>query len=177
MILNIRTIVIFLLLSSGIIEGQNIEIENVTISRVALKIGELHEEQESEGPLFTYQIKFVNNSDSILRIYPSESKFEQLFRYKNKLYSNDVVSFSLLPFLLNKKVIEISKGDFYMLEFSTRILLGTNIRDSIDRDYDYTKEIMQILPTLRIVYKDKYNQFQSSGINNVTIGTYTYTPK
>jgi len=176
MILNIRTIVIFLLLSCGI-EGQNIEIENVTISRVALKIDELHEEQESEGPIFTYQIKFVNNSDSILRVYPSESKFEQFFRYKNKLYSSDVVSSSLLPFLLNKKVIEISKGDSSMLKFSARILLGTNIRDSIDRDYDYTKEIMQILPTLRIVYKDKCNRFQSSGINNVTIGTYTYTPK
>jgi len=156
--------------------GQSIEIDEISVSRIALRIDKSHEEGETEGPIVQYSVKFYNNSDSVLRIYPSRSYFIQSFKCNDKQFSISVSSFGLINFN-ETEYIDIFKDKPYTLVFSVPILWRTDLLKEQPSNYDYSKEIIQILPTIRLLYVDKCNRFQSRGIGNVKISSYTYTPK
>lgn len=175
---RIKILFIFLIFSS-IVFGQTLklEIDSITISRVILKLKDIHENGEFGGPVVAYHLRFVNNSDSIMTIYPSKSLFYQQFTCNGEKYSVKVLSLSTILFESIEK-IDLKSNDSYSLKFSARLLRETNLIRVSPKGYDYSKEMIKILPTLRIEYTDKYNHLLSTNVKSVGLSPiFVYTPK
>ncbi len=171
---------LFYLLTSASLYGQIINIKKITVSRVITKIeNDVREEGMTEGPNVYFELEIENNTDSIIKLETSQSEFDILFRYKGKSYRNKAFGFSLIPFY-EKKEIQIKPNEKYPVKFSNSILLGTRLlkyNNSSYNYYDYSEEILQILPTLQVQYVDQKIKIVSCKIENVDVENYIYIPK
>lgn len=160
--------------------GQTINIKKIKVIRVITKIENgAWEEKQEEGPSVYFELEIDNNTNSILMLHSSESEFEILFKCKGRSYINkSVISMALIPFY-EKKEICIKPNGKYPVKFSCRILLGTNLLkyDSVNKYYDYTEEMLQILSTLQIQYVDPELKIISGKIEDVDTENYIYTIK
>jgi hypothetical protein len=172
--------VLFFLLFGSILFGQNINIKKINVSRVITKIEKgAWEEKQEEGPSVYFELEIENNTNSVLTLDSSESEFDILFKFKGKSYiDTSIVSMALIPFY-DKKEICIKPNEKYPVKFSCRILLGTNLLkfDSVNKYYDYTEEMLQILPTLQIQYVDPKLKIISGRIEEVGTEHYIYIIK
>ena len=116
-----------------------------------------------DGPFIDGVCVLNNNTDSTVVLYPSKSKIRLLFRYKEKLYSTDIFP---LAFIENDTIILLPK-QIQDVSFGVNLLLGTGILNK-DRK-NYTNELLEILPTIKISYEDKGLNIKSSEITNVNV--------
>jgi len=172
--------VLFFLLFGSTLFGQNINIKKINVSRVITKIEKgAWEEDQEEGPSVYFELEIENNTNSVLTLNNSESEFGILFKYKGRTYINKgISSMGLIPFY-NEKEICIKPNEKYPIKFSCGILLGTNLLkfDSVNKYYDYTEEMLQILPTLQIQYVDPKLKIISGRIEEVGTEHYIYIIK
>lgn len=66
--------------------------------------------------------------------------------------------------------VELHPGEQIALVARVYILAMTPMFPGTDGNY--TRELLEILPTLRVRYKDKYHCFEASDIENVTVHLY-----
>lgn len=160
------------------VDSQVLIVKNIILSHVIVKTEKLHVENEGEGPSLYFELCIENNTDSVIILHPSKSIFILQFRYKNKNYVKESLSLLLVPFHEKEKIC-IQPKEKYNVKFGDRIFLGTNILDSKIRSvYDYSRELLQILPSLRVTYKDDLIKMYSNEIQNVTLSDYyEYIPQ
>lgn len=121
------------------------------------------DEDLRQGPYVFIKCLIINSLDTALVIEPAKSTVKITFRYNSSDY--EVEAFSL-PFQDIEELTIYSK-DSVDLSFGQYLLLGTEIFEY--EQGDYTKEMLSILPTLKVVYQDEKIKMYSSEIKNVII--------
>lgn len=141
-----------------------LEIAELNVSNIKPNLrDEIYDEEETDGPYIYIKCAFFNESDSVILLSPSKAKIEILFNYRATDYYVDVFA---LPFMDNDSVLITSKG-IKKFELGTYLLLGTPLWE--EEKSDYTMILIEILPTIRVHYKDPYLSFFSSRIWEVNI--------
>ena len=167
---------LFFFITATAIKAQTLIIDSLVVSKVITsKNKEDLFEHEGKGPLVNFFITIKNDADSTIVLNTSESDFGIRYRYNNCDYSALIACFSLIPFAeLNN--LSLKKNEEFSLAFSDRIFLGTDILDhKTKKVYDYSKEILQALPTLQLIYKDPKLRMVSTRIRSVKLFDYEYT--
>jgi len=122
-------------------------------------------EDDEDGPHIGADCVLKNNSKSdTIEISPSDSQVYFEFRYKGNIYNQAVSSLSFRE----KDEVLLSPQNSYSFSFGMPILLGTLFIRS--KKQNYTKEIMEILPTIKVVYKQKKMKLISEEIMSVNVG-------
>lgn len=143
-----------------------IEIKDIRINNIKPKEDDVDEgDEDGPGLEIIFAIKNTSESD-VLIIYPKTSKLYLCFNYSNKKFKKQIFIYDF-----DNEYITIGPKSELKLLIDSSILLGTSIiKDGIN---DYTKQIIEILPTLRIKYKDISNEIYSTQILNVTVINYS----
>jgi hypothetical protein len=120
-----------------------------------------------QGPTVTFNCLIYNNTFDTITLNTKIATVEVIFNYKRKKYK--LQSFPL-PFLRNDSII-LMPNKMINLMFSEHLVLGTDImkHNNISKSYDYTKEMLEILPTLKVIYREQNIELQSTEIKNVII--------
>lgn len=140
------------------------KIEEIRLSNYNISLdSNVIDEDLENGPFVYVQCLIVNNTDTSIVLKPSESKSKIVFRYNKSDYELEV---DPLPFIDNKKLV-ISPKDTIDLSFGSYLLLGTDIFNY--KQCDYTKEMLSILPTLKVAYQDEKIKMYTDEIKNVII--------
>ncbi|MBN1112937.1 MAG: hypothetical protein JXA53_08485 [Bacteroidales bacterium] len=142
----------------------NIIINKIIVSNVNPNIRDNEIiEGEEDGPQIFVSFVLSNDSKELVYLYPSETEINLLFTYSGKNYLNKIKA---IPFLFGKNRI-LSSKEFIVVEFYDYLLLGT---DLWSKDIsDYRSILLELLPTLRIEYKDPNFNCYSTQIKNVVI--------
>mgnify|MGYP001266305361 CR=1 FL=1 len=140
------------------------KIEEIWLSYCNINIdSNIINEDLGQGPYVYVQCLIVNNTDTSIVLKPSKSKTKILFRYNKSDYEEEVYP---LAFSDNKE-LALSPKDSIELSFGTYLLLGTDIFNY--KQSDYTKEMLSILPTLKVAYQDEKIKIYTNEIKNVII--------
>lgn len=124
---------------------------------------EIDIEDETEGPYVVLKCSLTNLDNKDVSFTPSESNVEFLFNYRGRDYSVDVHDLSF--FVRENEVINTNEKIEF--DLGRRLLLGTPLRDQYREDYSMI--LLEVLPTLRVHYKDKNLNIYSSRIESVRI--------
>ena len=141
-----------------------LSIKNIKVSNINVPILKDHfREGDNDGPFVLLDFVLKNNTDSIIRLHPSKSEMIIQFQYKNLNYSQKVFP---IRFMDNDTLL-ISPHQQYESFVGEDLLLGTFILKSNNNDYRI--ELIEILPTIKLFYKDEKIRIKSSEILNVEV--------
>ena len=161
---------IYLLLSIMILMSSNINaqivltLKNIKVAKINVPISEnFIREGDDEGPYVNMFFVFNNNTDSVLKLHPSNSKMILQFRYENKYFNQNIFA---IPFMDSDTLI-IMPHQQYESFVGESLLLGTSILKHNNNDYRI--ELIEILPTIKLVYMETKINIKSSEILNVEI--------
>ena len=170
--------VLLFLMTGSAIQAQVLILDTVKVARVIYYDDHIHYSMgDHQGPGLSLHFSIVNTTDSVFYLYPSTSNFSIEFSYNEKRYANKKYSFLLVGFL-GIDSLAIQPGKSYHLHFGTNIFWNTDILYEYKKTrnvYDYSLQILQTLPTLRLIYRDKVSELSSKGIDHVKIVQYKYT--
>jgi len=142
-------------------------LKNIKVSNINVPITKDHfREGDTDGPYVQIFFLLKNNSDSIIKLHPSKSEMTVQFQYKNSNYSQKVLP---IPFM-DKDTLLISPHQQYESFVGDNLLLWTFILKSNNNDYRI--ELIEILPTIKLFYKDDKIRIKSSEILNVEVINY-----
>ncbi len=116
-----------------------------------------------DGPMVSGILMFENNSNDTISLSPSSSRISISFSYSELNFQNEI--FPVV--LLNKTSVTLVPGQIDEEYFEGNLLLGTGLLRK--GETNYTREILTLLPTLRINYVDLNNDLKSIGILKVKI--------
>lgn len=140
------------------------EIAELNVSNIKPNLSDkIYNEEETDGPYVQMKCVYFNESNSDILLSPSKSKIEILFNYRGIDYCVDVVA---MPFADNNS-LTIKSNEKMEFKLGTHILLGTPLWE--EKKADYTMILLEVLPTLRVHYKDPYSNLFSSKIGRVNI--------
>jgi hypothetical protein len=105
----------------------------------------------------------INNTKDTIIMRPANSVIDIVFRYQKKSYKIEV---DPLPFVDNEK-LQLPPKKTIALDFGNNLLLGTDIFNY--RKGNYIEEMLVILPTIRIIYKDNNIKLQTDEIKDVEL--------
>jgi hypothetical protein len=119
-------------------------------------------EDDGEGPRIGADCIIKNNSKSdSIEINFSDSKVYFEFMYKGSIYKQS-------PFYFNAKgKVLLYPQDSCSFSFGVPIFLGTLIHK--DKKLNYTAELLEILPTIKVIYKQKELKLISEEITSVKL--------
>lgn len=155
---------IFLLFSFSTLSAQiSFYIQEIEVNNICIHESEdLIIEGEKEGPDIWIEFTIKNNYKIPVKLLPSNSNMWLNFNYKNRIYKRNIFSFTFLE----KDLLELSPNEEYHNFASTRLFLGTTL---IKEKGDYVFELMEVLPTLKLYYKEEDLTMISSEIKNVKV--------
>ena len=154
----------FLLNTSTTYAQLDFKIDKLILSHIVETIdNDVFDEDRGGGPFAFFYCSIYNNTDSLVMIYPSKSVCYVEYYYKEKKYGFDTIP---LPFADMDSLI-LSPHQKTELSFGTHLILGTSIYKS--DNWDYTYEMLEILPTLKIYYRARSLNIRSSDITRVII--------
>ena len=140
------------------------EIAELNVSNIKPNLSDkVYNEEETEGPYVHLKCAYFNESNCDVLLYPSKSKMNILFNYRGADYLVDVVA---MPFTDNDSLLIRSKEKIEF-KLGTHILLGTPLWK--ENETDYTMILLEVLPTIRVYYKDPHSNLFSSKIERVNI--------
>jgi hypothetical protein len=146
------TLIILLLDKLGFSQNLKLYIDSVEVSNIVYNIEQIEyiEEGKMNGPSIMFYCRFKNIDTTHCAMHPSKAIFHYSFFLENKLYSDYFypLSFGNISTLILKPDEDVLFA-FYILVF-----LGTPIHNINFSKFDYTIEIMKILPTLVIYYNE-----------------------
>ncbi len=125
-------------------------------------------EARYDGPGVSGTISFQNTSDSIVRLDLPNSKTSLTFRYQEK----DFISVIIGKDKMFNNAIDLDNNQKVCLYFSADLFHGTSIsksKNEVSNTQDYSREVIQVLPTIHIWYRDKNFDIKTSSIKNVRI--------
>jgi len=142
----------------------NFSIKSLNVSNLNIvKSKNIIDEEIEIGPYIATTLLFENYSNDSITLFPSKSELKVLFRYIEKQYSSEILP---IPFI-DHDTIRISPQQSKEVKFGVYLLLGKGI---LKKDKtDYTKEMLEILPTIRVSYKDQGINIKTIEILNVKI--------
>ncbi len=120
-------------------------------------------EDLGQGPYVFIKCQIINNLDTPVVLEPSKSTIKISFRHNRSGYKVEAFS---LPFQ-DIKELTIFPKDTVDLSFGKYLLLGTDIFKY--KQGDYTKEMLSILPTLKVAYQDEKIKICADEIKNIII--------
>jgi hypothetical protein len=161
-----RCLITFLLIFFSVnIFGQiKLQVKNLIVynAKINMPKNMLIESLEN-GPFIQGILAFKNTTDSVIKLLPSRSQIVLSFIFKNKTYSHEIV-----PILfVGEEFVEILPGQTINVDIYDYLILGTDIHRL--KDYDYTKELQEILPKIQIIYMDKNINIKSDEIKDFKI--------
>jgi len=157
-------ILLFVLISFTTKSQISFSINELNVYNINIVVSKnTYNEGAEDGPIIDGLFTIKNNTDSCVTIYPSKSNIQILFSFMEKQYSTNLYP---LSFMENDTII-LSPLQKEEVSFGTNLLLGTDILNTDKKNYTY--ELLQILPTIRISYKDKKLNIKTTEIQNVKI--------
>lgn len=140
------------------------KIDKLSLSNYNIELkNDIIDEDLENGPYVYFNCVITNNTKDTLFMRPANSIVEIAFRYQKKSYKIEVEP---LPFVDNEK-LQLPPKKTIALDFGSNLLLGTDIINY--RKEDYIEEMLVILPTIRIIYKDDNIKLQTDEIKNVEL--------
>lgn len=140
------------------------KIEELSLSNYNIELKEnIIDEDLEKGPYVYFKCIITNNSEDTVILRPSNSIINIVFSYKKKSYRIEVES---LPFVDNEK-LQLSPKETATLDFGSNLLLGTDIFS--DKKVNYIEEMLAILPTIGIIYKDNNIKLRTDEIKSVEL--------
>ncbi|MBP1615444.1 MAG: hypothetical protein H6Q13_2892 [Bacteroidetes bacterium] len=175
--MKVLLVSLFLVIGTAV-QAQVLNLDTVKVAEVIYYDDHIHYGMgDHDGPGISLHFSVVNTTDSVFYLYPSTSNFSIEFSYNGKGYVSREYPFFLVTFF-GIDSLAIQPGESYHLHFGTSIFWKTDILYEYKetRDvYDYSLQILQALPTLRLIYRDKVSELSSKGIDHVKIVRYEYT--
>ena len=139
-------------------------IKKIQVSKTNVQISnDIIREGDEDGPFVNIFFSFKNNTDSILKLHPSKSEMIIQFQYKNRYNSKDGFP---IPFMDNDSLI-ILPHQQYESFVGVNLFLGTFIFH--EKNNDYRIELIEVLPTLKLFYKEKKIRIKTSEILDVEV--------
>ena len=163
----LKYLVVLILMICAIKSYSQIEfqVNELNISNVRSNIDEsiIIDEDDQDGPYLNFECILINKSKERAILYPSISGIYLTFNYNRINYSTECFA---LQFQENDSLILEPERiiDFYV---GTDIFLGTSILDESKKDY--CKELIEILPTLKLEYKEEDITISTNKIINAKI--------
>ena len=161
---------IYILFSIAIIMCLNINaqfvfsLKNIKVSKINVPTSkDYFKEGDADGPFVNMFFLLKNNTDSVIKLHPNKSEMIIQFQYKNKYFSQNGFS---LPFMDNDSLI-ILPHQQYENSVGVNLFLGTSILK--ENNNDYRIELIEVLPTLKLFYKEKRIRIKSSEILDVEV--------
>jgi len=139
-------------------------LKNIKVSKTNVPILKDHyREGDIDGPYIQFFFALKNNTDSIIKLHPSRSEMTFEFKFKKETYYQ-----KLIPVIfMEKDSILIPPHQQYESFVGVDIFLGTFILKK--NNNDYRTELIEVLPTIKLVYKEKGLKVISSGILDVEV--------
>lgn len=143
---------------------QTLTIDELIVSYIKFKNNpKVIDEGDGNGPHINVTFTIHNSTKENIFLNMDSINVAVCFKYNGKKYLEDMI---WQPFKQEGDLIlppNVSKK----FSTSTYIFLGTQIWN--EKKEDYTLELLQVLPTLRIKYQDAKVELMSTAIKNVKI--------
>jgi len=169
---KILFIMVFILFAKTGIAQISFKIENITISNVIEEYAreDYDDSDYGRGPFITAYCSIINNNNDTILLLTSKSKTTINFKYNNTEYNIEPFPLSS-PLFYKKDSIIILPCHTFKFEFNVFLFYYC---DFFDKKYntkkiDCTKEVIEILPILKIKYKDPNIEITTDEIKNVTV--------
>ena len=142
-----------------------LQVKELNISNVSSNIDGLIiiDEDEQDGPYLNFECMLINKSSEKVILYPAISELNLTFNYNRNNYNIECFA---LQFQDNDSLIIESEGVIVFL-VGTNIFLGTPMWN--ENKKDYCKELIEILPTLKLEYKEDGLILRTNEIINAKI--------
>jgi len=144
-------IIIYVLIIS--IEGNSqvlLNIKQVTVSNIKPPFSDKTIRSGTEdGPFLLFICELINKSDTKITIEPSKASYRISFKCHDENFFQDIFPLSFMR--INKLSLEPNEKKEFVVD--SHIFLGTNIYSP--QKNDYSKDLIQSLPTVRIIYTEK----------------------
>lgn len=139
-------------------------LKNLKVSKINIPILKDHyREGDTDGPFIQMFFVLRNNTDSIIKLHPSKSEMKIAFKYKRETYYQN-----LIPVIfMGKDSLLILPHQQYESFVGVDLFLGTGLLK--ENNNDYRIELIEVLPTIKLVYKEKGIKVISSEILDVEV--------
>ncbi len=139
-------------------------LKNIKVSKINVPISkDYFKEGDNDGPFVQISFILKNNTDSIIKLHPSKSEMTIAFKYNRETYYQN-----LIPVIfMGKDSLLISPHQQYESFVGVNLFLGTSILKKNNNDYRI--ELIEVLPTIKLVYKENGIKVISSGILEVEV--------
>lgn len=159
----LMTIILGLIIQTTLAQ-LSFKIEELSLSNYNVELNRSIIDEDSEcGPYIVLKCSILNETNDSVLLKPAHSNIYIVFSYKRSDYIIDVFP---LPFIDDETLIIAPKGKAD-LAIGSYPLLGTKIFNS--KQGDYTKEMLSILPTLKVVYQDEGTKIRTDEIKDVIL--------
>jgi hypothetical protein len=142
----------------------NLQVKDLTVYNAKIKMPKnMLIESLEKGPSILGVLIFKNITDSVITLLPFTSRIILNYVYNTKEYSIEINSI----LFMSEEFVEVRPGQTIKVDFFDYLFLGTDILKF--KDYDYTKEILVIVPKIQIYYIDKKFKIKSDVIKDYKI--------
>ncbi|WP_452598401.1 hypothetical protein [Pontimicrobium sp. MEBiC01747] len=156
-------IFIFIILSINSY-SQKLTIEELIVSDIKYENNsKIINEGNGNGPHIRVVLTLYNDTNKDIFLDINSAKIELYYKKNGIKYSGEMI----WDPVFNPDKEKVSPNTVVNLETSTYIFLGTDIWK--EKKTDYTLELLEVLPTLKMKYIDKNYQLLSIDIKNVKI--------
>ncbi len=140
-----------------------VEISNLTISGHIEETSNIVSITEKQGPYFEITGNILNNTSESIIIYPSKASYYLTYNYDFKIFKKQLFP---LAFMDHER-IEILPGQTVKFEVDVLIFSGTPIYYT--QKENYTLDLIKILPTMEMTFKDQDYFLTTKGAKQVVI--------
>ena len=122
-------------------------------------------EDYEQGPLVGATCIIKNTSADTITLYPNKSRIYFCFSYQGYNYKQEGFPLEFIE----KKSITLFPNDSIEFGFGNWILLGLGSDVYNYKKYNYTKEMLEILPTIRVLYQQDDLRLYTNRILSVIV--------
>lgn len=161
---NLLLLLFFLFMPLHKNYSQILVIDELNVSQFNIeKDSNIYVEGERDGPIVWLTFTIINDSSEDILINTDFNNLSLSFSYNNENFEEEMI----WDLVEGQEKLVIKRNCSRIFTTSTYIFLGTKILN--ENKYDYTIELLKVLPTLKLIYNDKQLKLVSNSINNVII--------
>lgn len=145
----------------------DLRVREMKISNFAVDFNsEYIDEEYGDGPYLHFNCLMKNVTSDTVFINPSSSYFNIVFEFRGKVYKEEL---NVWQWEHKRNLLALKSDEILNFYAGSNIFLGTNILK--ENKGNYTLELLEILPTLKIIYIDKLSNMEIvlSGIEHVVL--------
>lgn len=121
-------------------------------------------EDFEKGPAMAIKCSIYNSSNDTVLLHPSNSEIYVQFNFLNKIYSHEAIS---IVFMENKylNILPNDSIDFEIFEY----VYCYDDSIFLEKKYKPEEKLLMIIPTVKVIYKEKNTQLSTIEIGKVTL--------